>query len=90
MILNKHCFKILFISFCFLGCASKTKEDKVTKEENQTVDYFADNGFGNAVAIIQHPSGVYHKGITYVTYQGTLEDPYVASYNHGKVHLKQE
>ncbi|WP_299119250.1 BNR-4 repeat-containing protein [uncultured Winogradskyella sp.] len=46
------------------------------------VDYFADNGFGNAVAIVQHPSGVYHKGITYVAYQGALEDPYVASYNH--------
>ena len=46
------------------------------------VDYFADNGFGNAVALVQHPSGVYHKGVTYVCYQGPLEDPYVASYNH--------
>lgn len=82
MILNKHCFKILFISFCFLGCASKTKEDKVSTEENQMVDYFADNGFGNAVAVVQHPAGVYHKGITYVAYQGPLEDPYAASYNH--------
>ncbi|SFD27915.1 BNR-4 repeat-containing protein [Algibacter pectinivorans] len=82
MILNKLCFKILFISFCFLGCASKTKEAKASIEENHMVDYFADNGFGNAVAIVQHPSGVYHKGITYVAYQGTLEDPYVASYSH--------
>jgi hypothetical protein len=34
------------------------------------------------VAIVQHPSGVYHNGITYVCYQGPLEDPYVATYNH--------
>ncbi len=46
------------------------------------VDYFADNGFGNAVAIIQHPAGQYHNGVTYVTYQGPLEDPYIAAYNH--------
>ena len=82
MILNKHFLKLLFIYFFFLGCASKTKESSATTEENKMVDYFADNGFGNAVAIVQHPSGVYHKGITYVAYQGPLEDPYVASYNH--------
>ncbi|MBC2844699.1 BNR-4 repeat-containing protein [Winogradskyella flava] len=80
--MNKHVFKTLLICFCFLGCASKTKDAKATSEENQMADYFADNGFGNAVAIVQHPAGVYHKGITYVAYQGTLEDPYVASYNH--------
>ncbi|PWH84626.1 hypothetical protein DIS18_08045 [Algibacter marinivivus] len=65
-----------------MGCASKTKEAIVTTKENELVDYFADNGFGNAVAIVQHPAGIYHKGITYVAYQGALEDPYVASYNH--------
>ena len=80
--MNKLFFGILLICFCFLGCASKTKNVKVTTEENEMVDYFANNGFGNAVAIVQHPSGVYHKGITYVAYQGELEDPYVASYNH--------
>ncbi|GAA4957857.1 hypothetical protein GCM10023315_01600 [Algibacter aquimarinus] len=65
-----------------MGCVSKTKNENASTEENEMVDYFADNGFGNAVAIVQHPSGVYHKGITYVAYQGTKEDPYVVSYNH--------
>ena len=65
-----------------LACKSSKKEDSNSSSEIQKVDYFADNGFGNAVAIVQHPSGVYHKGITYVAYQGALEDPYVASYNH--------
>ncbi|WP_440877096.1 BNR-4 repeat-containing protein [Thalassotalea sp. PLHSN55] len=46
------------------------------------VDYFADNALGNPLAIVQHPAGVHHNGITYVSYQGPLEDPYVASYNH--------
>ncbi len=50
----------------------------------EKVDYFADNGFGNAVAVIQHPAGQHHEGITYVSYQGPLEDPYVASYDHAK------
>ena len=69
------------------GCASqstpvsaKTAKDTSTK----TVDYFADNGFGNAVAIVQHPAGQYHNGITYVTYQGALEDPYIAAYDHAR------
>ena len=82
MVMNKHVIKTLLICFCFMGCASKTKDAKATSEEKILVDYFADNGFGNSVAIVQHPSGVYHKGITYVCYQGPLEDPYVASYNH--------
>ncbi|MEL0604163.1 BNR-4 repeat-containing protein [Pseudoalteromonas undina] len=46
------------------------------------VDYFADNAIGNPLAIVQHPAGIYHDGVTYVSYQGPLEDPYVASYNH--------
>ncbi|NNF32619.1 MAG: hypothetical protein HKN68_00810 [Saprospiraceae bacterium] len=50
--------------------------------ETTEVDYFADNGFGNAVAVVQHPAGIYHNGITYVCYQGPQEDPYVVSYNH--------
>ncbi len=45
-------------------------------------DHFAENGLGNAVAVIQHPAGEHHDGITYVSYQGPLEDPYVASFNH--------
>ena len=72
----------LCVCFCFIACKSP-KNDSANEESNENmVDYFADNGFGNAVALVQHPSGVYHKGITYVAYQGALEDPYVASYNH--------
>ncbi len=78
--------KIYIISIGLLlltvACKSGRKETSKNNFETQKVDYFADNGFGNAVAIVQHPSGVYHKGITYVAYQGALEDPYVASYNH--------
>ena len=51
-------------------------------ETNEKVDHFADNGFGNAVAVVQHPAGIYLNGITYVCYQGEQEDPYVASYDH--------
>ncbi len=82
MIFNTHIFKILCICFCLLGCASTQKDTTKTTKSHKTVDYFADNGFGNAVAIVQHPAGVYHNGITYVCYQGEKEDPYVASYNH--------
>jgi hypothetical protein len=77
--------QIIFkIGFCFLlfGCKLVTKDTSKKENSETTVDYFADNGFGNAVALVQHPSGVYYKGITYVAYQGALEDPYVASYNH--------
>ena len=80
--MKKYLYINLFICICFLGCATKSKENKTIVKDVEMVDYFADNGFGNAVAIVQHPSGVYHKGITYVAYQGPLEDPYVASYNH--------
>ena len=37
---------------------------------------------GNPLAVVQHPAGIHHNGVTYVSYQGPLEDPYVASYNH--------
>lgn len=43
---------------------------------------FADNGFGEGVAVVQHPAGEYLDGKTYVSYQGPLEDPYVAVYDH--------
>ncbi|WP_248722496.1 BNR-4 repeat-containing protein [Seonamhaeicola sp. ML3] len=78
-------FQFLIKVFCCLlvvGCASKTKNTASSITDQENVDYFADNGFGNAVAIVQHPAGIYHKGITYVCYQGPLEDPYVVSYNH--------
>ena len=70
------------ICFFFLGCNTNKKTTSQTEKSDALVDYFADNGFGNAVAIVQHPAGVYHKGVTYIAYQGPLEDPYVASYNH--------
>ena len=72
----------IFLCLIIFGCSSNKKVPSAEGNSNQMVDYFADNGFGNAVAIVQHPSGVYHNGITYVAYQGTLEDPYIASYNH--------
>ena len=52
--------------------------------QNQTkmVSYFTDNGYGAALATTMHPSGEYYDGITYVTYQGSYEDPYVAAYEH--------
>ncbi len=43
------------------------------------VDYFASNALGNPVT---GNAGEYYKGVTYVSYQGPLEDPYVAAYNH--------
>lgn len=46
------------------------------------VDYFADNAFSNTISTMQHPAGEHYKGVTYVSYQGPLEDPYVAAYDH--------
>lgn len=72
---------IILIIFAVLSNQSTAQ---ITSKSDQTVqvDYFADNGYGNAVAVVQHPAGIYHKGITYLCYQGPKEDPYVASYNH--------
>ncbi|HEC44307.1 MAG TPA: hypothetical protein ENI20_15905, partial [Bacteroides sp.] len=53
------------------------------QSEQALVDYFTNNGFGGVpVKTMQHPAGEYHKGVTYVAYQGLLEDPYVAAYDH--------
>jgi len=47
------------------------------------VPYFADNGFSNLLnGCTTTPTGEYYNGVTYLTYQGPHEDPYVASYNH--------
>lgn len=59
------------------GCSSTQLDSKVDK-----ADFFADNALGNPLAVVQHPAGIHQDGITYVSYQGPLEDPYVASYNH--------
>ncbi|WP_298338670.1 BNR-4 repeat-containing protein [uncultured Algibacter sp.] len=80
--LNKRSIVIFFLGFILLSCKSTKKDLQSNGVEKHDAEYFADNGFGNAVAVVQHPAGVYHKGITYVCYQGELEDPYVASYNH--------
>lgn len=48
-------------------------------QKKSNVDNFASNALGNPVT---GNAGEYYKGVTYVTYQGPLEDPYVAAYNH--------
>ncbi len=68
--------------FCVALMSGLGANAQSEKEVHGKVDYFADNGLGNAVAVVQHPAGEFHKGITYVSYQGPLEDPYVAAYNH--------
>ncbi len=68
--------------FCVALMSSQGTNAQSEEESHGMVDYFADNGLGNAVAVVQHPAGEYHEGITYVSYQGPLEDPYVAAYNH--------
>ncbi|GMQ49456.1 BNR-4 repeat-containing protein [Vibrio sp. 10N] len=56
--------------------------DKTVPNKGEMADYFANNGFGNSLALVQAPAGIHEKGVTYLTYQGDLEDPYVVSYNH--------
>lgn len=71
------CFFLMLV-----GCNPGKKTAPNEENGESRIDHFATNGFGNTVAIVQHPAGIYHQGITYVCYQGPLEDPYVASYNH--------
>ncbi|RDV27372.1 hypothetical protein DXV75_04885 [Alteromonas aestuariivivens] len=75
------CLKPLLISALLSGLLSGCNNADVSVPQ-PTVDYFADNGFGEGVAVVQHPAGEYRNGVTYVAYQGTLEDPYVAAYDH--------
>lgn len=60
---------IIVIGVLLVSCQPKQVE----------VDYFANNGFGNTIT---GNEGEHYKGITYVCYQGPLEDPYVAAYDH--------
>ena len=55
---------------------------KEVTDRGDTVDYFTNKGYSNTVGTMQHPSGEYYEGVTYVGYQGPLEDPYVAAYDH--------
>jgi len=58
--------------------------NKMSNSQLTSVDFFAENGYGEGVAVVQHPAGEYRNGVTYVAYQGTKEDPYVAAYDHNK------
>jgi hypothetical protein len=61
---------VLLLALC-RPCASEVKPG-----------FFADNGFSNALSTITHPNGEYFNGITYISYQGPHEDPYIISYEH--------
>lgn len=63
--------------FLLLGACSN---EQTTQPLEQL--FFAENGYGEGVAVVQHPAGEYINGVTYVSYQGASEDPYVAAYNH--------
>ncbi|NJB35075.1 BNR-4 repeat-containing protein [Croceivirga sp. JEA036] len=82
MIKTKYLVGALALMIIAFSCKGQVKKTASVVKQNETVDFFADNGYGNAVAVVQHPAGIYHDGITYVCYQGPEEDPYVASYNH--------
>lgn len=49
------------------------------QSEQEEVNYFSNNAFGNPIV---GKAGEYYKGVTYVSYQGEKEDPYVAAYDH--------
>ena len=72
--------KLLALSTGLLACSQVSAQ--ATTEEIVEVDYFTNNGFSNTVGTMQHPAGEHYKGVTYVAYQGPLEDPYVAAYDH--------
>ncbi len=52
------------------------------EDEDLKVDYFTNNAYSNTIGTMQHPSGEYFEGVTYIAYQGPLEDPWVAAYDH--------
>lgn len=60
---------VLLASTCILNGQMKSEQ----------TDYFTNKGFGNAIT---GNAGEHYKGVTYVAYQGPLEDPYVAAYDH--------
>ena len=68
------------LGITLLACSQVSAQ--ATTEASGEVDYFTDNGFSNTIGTMQHPAGEHYKGVTYVAYQGPLEDPYVAAYNH--------
>ena len=77
-------FSVALMSGAVLsGCAMQTSKVGPTASENtKFVEYFADNAVGNPLAIVQHPAAIHQNGLTYVSYQGPKEDPFVATYDH--------
>ena len=75
-----HLALIIGLGAALLACSQVSAQ--ATTETTSEVDYFTDNGFSNTIGTMQHPAGEHYKGVTYVAYQGPLEDPYVAAYNH--------
>jgi hypothetical protein len=78
--------KIIGITLCFFTflCAQAQVTlltDSNNPKEAEMVDYFTDNGLGNSV-VTKAESGEHFNGVTYLAYQGSLEDAYVAAYNH--------
>jgi len=82
--LSKCAFSLTVIVVALSGCVSDRHS---YPSQNQTADadtvaYFTDTGLSNPISILQHPAGEHANGVTYITYQGVLEDPYAAFYNH--------
>lgn len=75
-----HLALIIRLGAALLACSQVSAQ--VTTETTVEVDYFTDSGFSNTIKTMQHPAGEHYKGVTYVAYQGPLEDPYVAAFNH--------
>jgi len=71
-----HIFLLSTFLILVSACAAENPEHV------ETTPYFSENGFGEGVAVVQHPAGEHVNGVTYVSYQGPNEDPYVAAYNH--------
>ncbi len=78
--LQKRAAFITGLGLALLACTQVNAQ--ATTEATGVVDYFTDNGYSNTVGTMQHPAGEHYKGVTYVAYQGPLEDPYVVAYDH--------
>ncbi|EWH08846.1 hypothetical protein DS2_15344 [Catenovulum agarivorans DS-2] len=80
--LIKHVVPLFTVAIFSMLIGCKSIQQAPVIEEVEMVEYFADNALGTPVAVVQHPAGIHKDGITYVSYQGPLTDPYVAAYNH--------
>ena len=70
----------ILLSLCTLSACAENHSGNTV----QVVDYFADIGYGEGVAVVQHPAGEHRDGVTYVAFQGLKEDPHVAAYDHNE------